>query len=344
MITRGYLIGEIIDELSAIAQQVETRCRLGLTDLNVFLECFFRDMLNAATQDLQLRNLNEERSNEPGLDLGDDIKGVAFQITSTKTSAKINHTLESITPAQKSLYNEINILVIGHKQTRYDGLNDELCNEIGFLAENNIWDIDTVAARCLSLPLDRLQAAHSIIRKDCARVRVELEIRNEDGRYQTMIEDYIEAVPKHKVGTCETLVNCIREKHSVEVNVADYLNGINTLVSKLRHLPRITRDVYGILLTNFEEYDDVDLTLNYAVFKRKCRYGSLDEELVILGEYGLAEVKQPDDHRIGLDSPKIVINGSYGNVDSLIGDLVEYVKDRDLQLHRMIVDIDLSSL
>ena len=37
MITRGHYIGEIIDELSTVAQQVAMRNRLGLTDLTVLL-------------------------------------------------------------------------------------------------------------------------------------------------------------------------------------------------------------------------------------------------------------------------------------------------------------------
>lgn len=344
MITRGYLIGEIIDELTAIAQQVETRCRLNLTDLNVFLECFFRDILNEIIPDLNLRNLNEERSNEPSLDLGDETKGLAFQITSAKTSTKINHTIERLTDEQKALYTEINILIIGHKQPKYNGLKTLLCDEIGFKEEKHIWDIDTIAAKCISLPLDRLQAVHNIVRRDCARVRVELEVRNEEGRYPTMFEDYMEAVPVQRIGTCESIVTFMRDEIRVEVDVADYLDGINSLVNKLKRLPRITRDVYGVLLMSFEEYDGVNPTLNYAVFKRKCRFSNLDDEFIILAEHGLAEIRQPDDHRIGLDSPKIVIKGSHGRVDGLIGELVEFLKSRNLPLHRMIVDLDFSSL
>ncbi|WP_336273383.1 SMEK domain-containing protein [Vreelandella indica] len=68
MITRGHLIGEIFDELTSIAQQVFTRCQLGLTDLNRYLEDFFKDYLNEVLS-LSLVNLNNERGNEPDLDL-----------------------------------------------------------------------------------------------------------------------------------------------------------------------------------------------------------------------------------------------------------------------------------
>lgn len=46
MITRGHLIGEIVDHLSNIQLQVENRCTIGLTDLNKYLEDFFKEILN----------------------------------------------------------------------------------------------------------------------------------------------------------------------------------------------------------------------------------------------------------------------------------------------------------
>ena len=87
MITRGYFIGQIIDELAAVSQQVKSRAKLQLMDLNRYLEDFFKEVLNT-TLDYKLINLNEDRSNNPGLDLGDEVAEVAFQITSTKSSEK----------------------------------------------------------------------------------------------------------------------------------------------------------------------------------------------------------------------------------------------------------------
>jgi hypothetical protein len=49
---------------------------------------------------LSLVNLNENRSNAPGLDLGDEANGIAFQVTAERTSAKVNETLAKLTAAQ----------------------------------------------------------------------------------------------------------------------------------------------------------------------------------------------------------------------------------------------------
>ena len=128
MITRGHFIGQIIDELSEISHQVDTRCALGLTDLNRHLENFFKDVLNTILG-LNLVNLNAERSNNPGLDLGDRAAKTAFQITSIKTSPKVNGTLEKVTDDDLKTYDAIRVLIIGKKQGSYT-LDSSCCADV----------------------------------------------------------------------------------------------------------------------------------------------------------------------------------------------------------------------
>ncbi|MFS8980266.1 SMEK domain-containing protein [Cupriavidus necator] len=68
---------------------------------------------------LSLSNLNAERSNNPGLDLGDAAKGWAFQVTADKSGAKVKETLDKIDAEQSAKYPNIRILVIGEKQGSY---------------------------------------------------------------------------------------------------------------------------------------------------------------------------------------------------------------------------------
>src|SRR5688572_13321380 len=96
MLTRGLIIGKIVDDLASLKYQIETRNKLGQFDLTKFCEDFFKEIFNI-TYNLNLINLNTTRSNFPGLDLGDDKKQIAYQITSQKTSAKVTNTLEVLT-------------------------------------------------------------------------------------------------------------------------------------------------------------------------------------------------------------------------------------------------------
>lgn len=59
MSSRGFFIGQVIDDLDAIASQVRARCKLGQNDLNRVLEDFFKELLNL-TYGLNLHNLNAE--------------------------------------------------------------------------------------------------------------------------------------------------------------------------------------------------------------------------------------------------------------------------------------------
>lgn len=162
MITRGYFIGQIIDELTAVSHQVQARTGLHLFDLNTYLENFFRDILNIVF-DCNLINLNEQRSNNPGLDLGDEARGIAYQITSTKTSAKVNDTLEAVcgNPEQMKKIPKIYVLILQEKQSSYS-LKSEFADPLGFV-KTNIKDIDDLLKKVLSLPIERLQKLFDLV-------------------------------------------------------------------------------------------------------------------------------------------------------------------------------------
>lgn len=89
MITRGYYIGEIVDEFAAISAQVKMRNSLGLTGLTIYAENFVKEILNVLLK-TNLTNLNADRSNEPGLDLGDESAGWGIQVTTKSSSMAPN--------------------------------------------------------------------------------------------------------------------------------------------------------------------------------------------------------------------------------------------------------------
>ena len=85
MITSGKYINYIIETINIIRQEIISKTPLGLTDENIFLETYICEILNR-TFDYKLKNLNEEKANFPGVDLGNKQNNIGFQITSTKTS------------------------------------------------------------------------------------------------------------------------------------------------------------------------------------------------------------------------------------------------------------------
>ncbi|MBK6819542.1 MAG: SMEK domain-containing protein [Bacteroidetes bacterium] len=77
MISRGIIIGKLIDDLSLLEHQIISRNKLGQFDLTKVCEDFFREIINTG-YGLNLKNPKALRSNNPGLDLGDESKEIAF--------------------------------------------------------------------------------------------------------------------------------------------------------------------------------------------------------------------------------------------------------------------------
>jgi hypothetical protein len=84
----------ITEALSHIANKVNLHNHLNLQDINILLENFFRDILNIIYRDRDFKNLNTEESNFTAIDLGDDKKELAIQITSTTAIKKVRNTIE----------------------------------------------------------------------------------------------------------------------------------------------------------------------------------------------------------------------------------------------------------
>ena len=151
MITRGYFIGQIIDELSSITEKMKNRAKLGLTDIHIHLEDFYRDILNI-TLSINLKNLNQGRKNSPGIDLGDETHGIAFQVTGNKDSSKVNDTLKKAS-SQSITYPEIKILTLQNKQGSYS-IDNKLAKPFNF-SEEDIWDVNDVLNKVMYLEIDK---------------------------------------------------------------------------------------------------------------------------------------------------------------------------------------------
>lgn len=273
MSSRGYFVGQIIDDLDAIASQVRQRCKLGQTDLNTVLEDFFKELLNLV-YGINLRNLNKERINEPGVDLGDDDPSarIAFQITSQASSAKVNETLKKITAEQRKSYGKFKVLIIGQKQKKYT-LNSALASKNNF-KKDDILGITELCREIMDLELGDLQAVHRKVSDEQRRIRIELEPELPDGTFETSVLKYIEGRPSITRSSASEFY-----KHP---DVADLFENrkeaqkaLNSYIDELSRLPRMTREFLGWMI------DDADLTdssfgagglkINADYVEAKCR-------------------------------------------------------------------------
>lgn len=88
-------INYIIDKLSHLCSYVQLCNKMNYTDINSISEGFIRCLLNIL-YDMNLVNLNVEKINYPGIDLGDFENRIGVQVTSRQDSKKIIDTYKKI--------------------------------------------------------------------------------------------------------------------------------------------------------------------------------------------------------------------------------------------------------
>jgi hypothetical protein len=94
-VTRKKSMDSIIERLSYIKSQVEISTSQNLSDINIYAENFFRDLLNLILG-YNLRNINIDEVNAAAIDLGDKAAKTAIQVTSTNEFPRLRKQLISL--------------------------------------------------------------------------------------------------------------------------------------------------------------------------------------------------------------------------------------------------------
>ncbi|MCU4578040.1 SMEK domain-containing protein [Acinetobacter courvalinii] len=337
MITRGYYIANIIDDLALISSQIKLRAGLNLTDLNIYLEDFCKWLLNEI-YDLELENLNKERSNEPGLDLGDIKNKIAYQITSTKTLDKIKKTLAK-SKDKGGIYESINILILQPKQDKYSLKNVKYAHQLKF-KENNIKDFNDLCRDIIPLDLDKLEKIYKRVKKETAKVLIELEIQDIDGNYPTNLNKFIELKPTPKFQSADKLLAFILDinQNDEDFNEIDKVNKpIQKIIAELERLPRITRHMLGYIFQEAEWNDSGSaLIMKLSKFQRQTTYPNFEHDFEMLEESGLFFYHEVEANKFNL---KITLGNEY-----LALHIHEYCKENNIDTIDMFTNLNFAML
>ena len=165
MVKTGKYFEEIVEMLNNFKSEVQTFSALGLLNINKHSENFLKRILNL-TYNYELENLNKGKSNFPGLDLGDTGDSVAFQITATKKSDKIDDTLSTcLTYKHYEKFKAINIFILTNKQSTYT-LKTVTEPHFSFSAEKNIMDFNDLFKEIEHLAPTRMKAMYEYIKSE----------------------------------------------------------------------------------------------------------------------------------------------------------------------------------
>lgn len=149
----------VIEKLSYFCTYVKINNRNSFADINVHAEGFLMNLLNLIFK-LDLQNLNEQRINYPGVDLGDLSAKIAFQVTSKKDSKKIIETYETVFKDYKGIGKVANIfsehiyfLVIDEKKTVFRKKTLEQIASVsqGRFQETDIFDVNDIIKTIVAL-------------------------------------------------------------------------------------------------------------------------------------------------------------------------------------------------
>lgn len=126
----------------------------GLTNLHKHCENFVMRLLNIV-YDYDLENLNKKVSTFPGLDLGSVTKGIGYQVTSEKTSPKVDDTIDKVTRyGHYHTFSDIRIFMMLGKQSSY---SIQVPTLFAFDWKKNLWDFDDVLRDIQHLPVNKLK-------------------------------------------------------------------------------------------------------------------------------------------------------------------------------------------
>ena len=130
---------DIISYFERIEGEIRKQNRRGLRDINVALEDLMCDLLNL-TYDYELENLNREKMNYPGIDLGDRYNRVAVQITSESDREKIEKTIAMFDKlGYRQEYDRHIIMILGKKKNYKKEFR---AKTFSFSADKDIVDMD----------------------------------------------------------------------------------------------------------------------------------------------------------------------------------------------------------
>lgn len=161
---REQLIKSISNEFALWQVRLENLGSINLFDAHNISEDSICKLLNLVF-DYKLENLNRLKMNFPAVDLGDNYNSVCFQVTSEKTSRKIQATLDKFLELNlHSQYQDLFVIILGRKQDTYKVFT--YSEKLNFTPEHNILDFRDLLRQVRSYPITKLEAILSTLTRE----------------------------------------------------------------------------------------------------------------------------------------------------------------------------------
>lgn len=301
---RKALLDSIILKLGWLVFNLELRGKHNLLDENIHCENFMKELLNHIYK-YNLQNLNQKRSNVPGIDLGDEYNKVAYQITTNGRKNKIEKTLEEVFKnKQHETYVTIKVLVLG-KKPEYKEEISVPNEEIKFNKEKNVLGINELIREISALNPDDLKEVHKIIESEIYDIYKLIELDTP----QSVLEN-VEKQPSYELKNFNALIAYSEEGGTfTEEEKKDKNIKYEVYFDKISKLSKRMRELYCVFMNlSLEEKrftDEYNITVSELV---KIYDGNIKEYTILLEglqNQGLIYVDYADDDMTN-NSPRII--------------------------------------
>lgn len=149
---REILTAKLNHQLGTLVSRVELAARNNLSSANVVAETTLTGLLNQVFG-WNLVNANAISQNYPGVDLIDQERNIAVQITSTRSVEKVRNTLAKAANLGVTFQNLIVLIITNQPAT--PSMRD--CTVPGYTGSMEIWNIPDIFRRAKELDVNRLQ-------------------------------------------------------------------------------------------------------------------------------------------------------------------------------------------
>jgi len=154
--------------MALYVQEAKNLSAMSLTDISAASDMFLLELFRELFDLPHLRNVNADKPNFPGIDLGDEVAGRAFQITADPSLAKVLSTLQtSIKHGVHETYPHIQVYVVTEKQGSYkqSSIKAVTGKVLKFDGRKDVLDCRDVLKAFKLLELDKAEKVAAVIRK-----------------------------------------------------------------------------------------------------------------------------------------------------------------------------------
>ena len=164
MNNRELKIKTISTEFAKWQVEIENLNSLNLYDANLFSENSICDILNSIF-DYELKNINSISKNHPAIDLVDYKNKIAVQVTSTKSTLKIQSTIDKFFENNlDEKFDELLVIILGKKQKNYS--NVKVIKGYNFDETKHILDFRDLLRIINILPTKRIETIANLLEQD----------------------------------------------------------------------------------------------------------------------------------------------------------------------------------